>query len=66
LENREFDFDKWFLVFVQEKHNSCPICRFELRTEDEDYEKRKQQDHNAKEQRRHIQIALKEEEMLNM
>ena len=28
------------------QHDSCPICRFELKTEDEDYEKMKRERNN--------------------
>lgn len=50
----------------QEKHNSCPICRFELRTDDEEYERQKHEDQQVQDQRRRVQIALKEDELLRM
>jgi E3 ubiquitin-protein ligase RNF115/126 len=39
-------FHKDCLMPWLNQHDSCPICRFELKTEDEDYEKMKRERNN--------------------
>ncbi|XP_024388311.1 uncharacterized protein [Physcomitrium patens] len=46
-----------------EEHNSCPMCRLELRTYMEDYQHKKQSKQEAEKQRRRVQLARKQESM---
>ena len=53
------------LVFVwQDEHNSCPICRHELRTDDHEYESRKEREKEAEEERKGAANAVREGEYM--
>lgn len=47
-----------------DEHNSCPICRHELRTDDHEYESRKEREKEAEEERKGAANAVREGEYM--
>eukprot|EP00850_Spirogloea_muscicola_P012270 SM000078S22129 [mRNA] locus=s78:502118:504214:- [translate_table: standard] len=47
-------------------HNSCPVCRFEMRTDDHAYERQKERERKDREERRGVENALQEAEFMYM
>eukprot|EP00850_Spirogloea_muscicola_P014954 SM000111S18777 [mRNA] locus=s111:125904:128028:+ [translate_table: standard] len=47
-------------------HNSCPVCRFEMRTDDHAYERQKGREREDRAERRGVENALQEAEFMYM
>jgi E3 ubiquitin-protein ligase AIP2 len=47
------------ILYWQDEHNSCPVCRYELRTDDHEYESRKEREKEEEEDRRGAANAVR-------
>lgn len=50
---------EYFFHFWQDAHNSCPICRHELQTDDHSYESWKEREKEAEEERKGAANAVR-------
>lgn len=50
---------KALILSFQDEHNSCPICRHEMPTDDHEYERQKERDREAEEERKGAENALR-------